>query len=228
MHSQFRIAVASCSLPCAHSHLVAHARLVSTSASSSKTPPFPFPAHRNPTPHQIFHLPHGASQADIKARYYELARTFHPDSPAAQALPATVRHARFHAVTRAYDILRGKPHSLAADDDAGAELARRRRQRQVYRQRAAADFAEAAGVGGTDEAWKDQVIIVFGLAALVVGFVPALLSLHAIPDARHRAASANLAQARADARTFGDERRAAIRARVAELELEQGKEEPSL
>ena len=54
--------------------------------------------------------------------------------------------------------------------------------------------------------------------------MPALLSLHAIPDARHRAASANLAQARADARTFGDERRAAIRARVAELELDQGKE----
>jgi hypothetical protein len=179
---------------------------------------------------------------------YELARTFHPDSPAAQALPATVRHARFHAVTRAYDVLRGKKHSLTADDES-AELARRRRQRQVYRQRAAADFAEAAGVGGADEAWKDQVIIVFGLAvrtlssshhfmwssdaqtlmqALVVGFVPALLSLHAIPDARHRAASANLAQARADARTFGDERRAAIRARVAELELEeQGNEESS-
>ena len=172
---------------------------------------------------------------------YELARTFHPDAPAAQTLPATVRHARFHAVTRAYDVLRGKPHSLSiTDDDVDAELARRRRQRQVYRQRAAADFAEAAGVGGTDEAWKDQVIIVFGLAvrelffflcgpsderqALVVGFVPALLSLHAIPDARHRAASANLAQARADARTFGDERRAAIRARVAELELDQGKE----
>ena len=172
---------------------------------------------------------------------YELARTFHPDSPAAQTLPATVRHARFHAVTRAYDVLRGKQHSLSiTDDDVDAELARRRRQRQVYRQRAAADFAEAAGVGGADEAWKDQVIIVFGLAvrelffflcgpsderqALVVGFVPALLSLHAIPDARHRAASANLAQARADARTFGDERRAAIRARVAELELDQGKE----
>ena len=96
---------------------------------------------------------------------YELARTFHPDAPAAQTLPATVRHARFHAVTRAYDVLRGKPHSLSTtDDDVDAELARRRRQRQVYRRRAAADFAEAAGVGGADEAWKDQVIIVFGLA----------------------------------------------------------------
>ena len=82
-----------------------------------------------------------------------------------------MRHARFHAVTRAYDVLRGKPHSLSAvDDDVDAELARRRRQRQVYRQRAAADFAEAAGVGGADEAWKDQVIIVFGLAVRVFCF----------------------------------------------------------
>lgn len=227
MHSQFRIAVATGSLPCTHGHLhnlVGHARLASTSTSST-SPPYPFPTHRNPTPHQIFHLSAGASQADIKARYYELARTFHPDAPAAQALPATVRHARFHAVTRAYDILRGKPHASFVSDGDGTELARRRRQhaqRQAYRRHAAADFAEAAGVGGADEAWKDQLIIIVGLASLVVGFLPTLLSLHTIPDARHRAASANLARARADARTFGDERRAAIRARV--VEFEQGRE----
>ncbi|KAI9449963.1 hypothetical protein BJY52DRAFT_1126273 [Lactarius psammicola] len=231
MHLQFRIAVATGSLPYTHNHihnLVGHARLSSTSTSSSTSPPFPFPTHRNPTPYQIFHLPPGASQADIKTRYYELARTFHPDAPAAQALPATVRHARFHAVTRAYDVLRGKSHAPFVAGGGGtyaAELARRRRQhaqRQAYRRRAAADFAEATGVGEADEAWKDQVIIVVGLATLVVGFVPTLMSLHTIPDARHRAASANLARARADARTFGDERRAAIRARVAEFE--QGKE----
>jgi len=59
----------------------------------------------------------------------------------------------------------------------------------------------------------------------VVGFAPALLSLHTIPDARHRAASANLAQARAEARTFGDERRTAIRARVTEFERDKGRED---
>ena len=59
----------------------------------------------------------------------------------------------------------------------------------------------------------------------MVGFAPALLSLHTIPDARHRAASANLAQARAEARTFGDERRAAIRSRVAEFERSKGHED---
>ena len=66
--------------------------------------------------------------------------------------------------------------------------------------------------------------IVF-LQSIVVGFAPALLSLHTIPDARHRAASANLARARAEARTFGDERRAAIRARVAEFECDKGRED---
>jgi hypothetical protein len=104
---------------------------------------------------------------------YELARTFHPDAPAAQALPATVRHARFHAVTRAYDILRGKPHPFGADDD-GTELGRRSRQhaqRQAYyRRRAAADFAEAVGVGEAGEAWKDQVIIIVGLAVRISSF----------------------------------------------------------
>ena len=106
---------------------------------------------------------------------YELARTFHPDAPAAQTLPATVRHARFHAVTRAYDILRGKLHPFGADDD-GTELGRRNRQhaqRQAYYRRraaAAADFAETVGVGEAGEAWKDQVIIIVGLAVRTQSF----------------------------------------------------------
>jgi len=176
---------------------------------------------------------------------YELVRTFHPDSPASRVLPSSVRHARFHAVSRAYDILRGKSHARlgqgCTDDVYTTELARRRRQqaqRQAHRGRAAPGYAsEAEATSTADDAWKDQLIIVVGLAvrtvsflsshfdpsslnrqSIVVGFAPALLSLHTIPDARHRAASVNLAQARAEARTFGDERRAAIRARVAEFE----------
>lgn len=43
-----------------------------TSASSSKNP-YPFPSHRNPTPHQIFHLDTTASDAQIKARCEVLA-----------------------------------------------------------------------------------------------------------------------------------------------------------
>jgi hypothetical protein len=102
---------------------------------------------------------------------YELVRTYHPDSPASQTFPSSVRHARFHAVTKAYDILRGRPNTHPghnfADDVYSAELARRRRQharRQAYHQRATPENAEAGGMSGADDAWKDQVIIVVGLA----------------------------------------------------------------
>ncbi|KAI0248772.1 hypothetical protein BJV78DRAFT_1130825 [Lactifluus subvellereus] len=181
--SRFHLAVTSGALPCVHSRLhnvIGPTRLASTSTSST-SPKFPFPTHRNPTPHQIFHLPPGASQAEIKARYYELARTFHPDSPTAHALPVSVRHVRFHAITMAYDILRGKSHPHLyhgfADNPYAAELARRRRQhaqRQSYHQRAAPEFAEAGGMDGADEAWKDQVIIFVGLAVRIVPSLPLL------------------------------------------------------
>ena len=83
-----------------------------------------------------------------------------------------MRQARFHAVSRAYDVLRGKPrsdlyHGGSANDPYAAELARRRRQharRQAYRHRGAAEFADTGNMDGADEAWKDQVIIFVGLA----------------------------------------------------------------
>ena len=113
---------------------------------------------------------------------YELVRTYHPDSPASQALPSSVRHARFHAVAKAYDILRGSSNLLPghnfADDVYNAELARRRRQharRQAYHQHATSENAEAGGMSGADDAWKDQVIIVVGLA------------VRRIPSSRHNA-----------------------------------------
>lgn len=102
---------------------------------------------------------------------YELVRTYHPDSPALQALPSSVRHARFHAVTKAYDILRGRSNTHLghnfADDVYSDELARRRRQharRQAYHQHSTSENTQAGGMNGADDAWKDQVIIVVGLA----------------------------------------------------------------
>lgn len=83
-------------------------RSTSTSTSSSSQR-YPFPKHSRPTPHEIFHLRPGASQRDIKARYYDLVRTYHPDSPHCRPLPRSVCHARFQAITAAYDALTGKP-----------------------------------------------------------------------------------------------------------------------
>jgi hypothetical protein len=93
-----------------------------------------------------------------------------------------VRHARFHAVTRAYDILRGKTsharlgQGFSSDDEYTAELARRRRQharRQAYHAgHTATGYASEAGA---DDAWKDQLIIFVGLAVrtrLRISFSP--------------------------------------------------------
>jgi hypothetical protein len=95
---------------------------------------FPYPSHPRPTPSQIFHLPIGASQKQVKARCepsqpkqcacfvrltfssvatlkdYELVRVHHPDSPHSRAsdLPKRVRDERFGEIRDAYDVLTGK------------------------------------------------------------------------------------------------------------------------
>ncbi|KAG8872336.1 hypothetical protein FRB97_007751 [Tulasnella sp. 331] len=76
-----------------------------TSASSSKNP-YPFPSHRNPTPHQIFHLDTTASDAQIKSRYYELVKLFHPDTAYQDGKPSKARQERFQRITAAYNHLR--------------------------------------------------------------------------------------------------------------------------
>ena len=95
----------------------------------------PYPLHPRPTPYQIFHLPSGASQKQVKDRCefleaglrplgfqiltfssvvfledYELVRVHHPDSPHSRAsdLPKRIRDERFSAIKDAHDILTGK------------------------------------------------------------------------------------------------------------------------
>lgn len=110
----------------------------SRNASTKSTHPFPFPTSSSPTPHEIFHLSPGCTQKEIKARYYELARIYHPDSQHIKDLPDSLRHDRFGAVSKAYDILRG--HSSAHQTPNGAsfdqELARRARHSSYSNARA--------------------------------------------------------------------------------------------
>ncbi|KAG6331128.1 hypothetical protein ID866_7960 [Astraeus odoratus] len=84
---------------------------------------------RHPTPHEIFHLPLDASQAQIKARYYELVKFHHPDSLHARHLPSSERTKRFQAFQHAYKILqRPRSHRTGKHDDfIYAEVVRRRR-----------------------------------------------------------------------------------------------------
>ncbi|KAG1799590.1 hypothetical protein EV424DRAFT_1439380 [Suillus variegatus] len=209
---------------------VIHSRLASTMSQ------YPFPHHPRPTPHQIFHLSHGASQADIKSRYYELVREHHPDSAHAQHIPASERHSRFQSITAAYEVLTGKSRlqlgsglrSSPSDSDMYEELRRRRR---AHHRSAGMDFDHshpfgfASGTPGRewtarpDERWKDWSIIFVGTACFIIGIAPIFFSHSS--DRRHRSAVQNLAQARSEAQEYGMERRREIRRRVQEYQLEQ-------
>ncbi|KAI0690965.1 hypothetical protein BC835DRAFT_1279996 [Cytidiella melzeri] len=167
------------------------------STSTSHYQQYPFPTHKHATPHQIFHLPQGASQRDIKARYFDLVKVYHPDSPNTRNLPHTTRHAQFRAVTDAYDVLRGKARASLRqkgddwNDSVYAELERRRQRSQPFthphthgkhgkRGWGAAefphDFPEASTTFAKDkgdEQWKDMIIM---CAAVVVRLPPLLCS----------------------------------------------------
>ena len=115
---------------------------------------------------------------------------------------------------------------------------RRRRQRAAYHDTAA--FGHENGrrdfeAEGADDRWKDQVIIAVGLIvrlsswvfcmvwsspgaqSLAIALGPALI-FGGPSDHHHRSAAANLAQARAEAREFGEQRRLEIKRRVKEYE----------
>ncbi|KAJ7733777.1 hypothetical protein DFH07DRAFT_133138 [Mycena maculata] len=120
----------------------AHARHVSTK------PSFPFPTTPNPTPHQIFHLPRNAPQSDIKARYFDLVRIYHPDK-VDQSIPSGVAHARFQAITTAYNSLRGTlPASAQEIPPTPSARAMYKRNRNLY-----------TGPQLSDDSWKDRIIV---------------------------------------------------------------------
>jgi hypothetical protein len=169
---------------------VRHATTASSS-SSSQSCLYPYPSNAHPSPHQIFHLPHGASQKDIKNRYYELVRVHHPDAATARSISPQVAQARFHAISAAYDILRGKlpppgshpfssPYSpYARSMDPFAEEIRRR---QATFRRRNAEWARAQSSAGMDngsrgwdpgrgdDRWKDRIIVTVGIFVCLISF----------------------------------------------------------
>ncbi|KAL4065708.1 hypothetical protein V8B97DRAFT_1122862 [Scleroderma yunnanense] len=193
--------------------------------------PYPFPTHRHPTPHEIFHLPRNASQEKIKARYYELVRLYHPDSPHVRSLPHAERTSRFQAFQRAYDILKrpGQADPAAFDDLVYAEIARRRRLRSYRRSpggmetRGFNEDTHTQSPHVSDAMAHDVGAILrgIGITTLCIGML--MVPIMAPGKAQQRSAAANLAQAHRDAQEFGMERRRHIRQSVQEYEAEQGK-----
>ncbi|KAF8813939.1 DnaJ-domain-containing protein [Phlegmacium glaucopus] len=137
----------------------------SSSSSSIQPNPFPYPLHRNPTPYQIFHLPSTATESDIKARYFELVRLYHPDKVVGTSASSDIAHTRFQAITAAYDVLRGKaPGNLSvASGSANVPYqttaswrAMRKRRQELY------------DSGPIDDGMNDRLIIIGVVATIVI------------------------------------------------------------
>ncbi|KAJ7188366.1 hypothetical protein C8R46DRAFT_855456, partial [Mycena filopes] len=117
---------------------------------ASKLSSFPFPTTPNPTPHQIFHLARNAPASDVKARYFDLVRIYHPDK-VDPSIPPAVARARFQAITTAYNTLRGGT-TVSGHDQATAPTpaarAMYKRRRNLY-----------SGPQLSDDSWKDRIIV---------------------------------------------------------------------
>ncbi|KAF8810494.1 hypothetical protein BYT27DRAFT_6493138 [Phlegmacium glaucopus] len=175
------------------SHAGTQDRIVSGKEPPRFQNPYPYPAHAKPTPHQIFHLGPGATQGEIKERYYDLVRAHHPDSSYARLSTnnSAEAHSRFRSIKAAYDFLRGR--TLSPDPNANPtpspqnfdpymhELARRRRAYNASRD-SFGRTAWAEGFGAPQQErgeWnengkKERLILLFGVAALVGGLFPCL------------------------------------------------------
>ncbi|THU89525.1 hypothetical protein K435DRAFT_781561 [Dendrothele bispora CBS 962.96] len=210
------------------------ARLLSTASASSSS--FPFPSHPRPTPHEIFHLSYSASQQDIKARYYELVRAYHPDSPSCRLLPPSECHRRFQAITAAYDSLRRGRSTVGVGshvfDEYAEEIARRKHmyykhqfRRQQSEARAKAEGSTFyAGPGASAEEphvhdkLKDQLFLLFGILSVCVGIAPGLF-LYPVHRKRHEDAVLNLSQAQSEAREVGEQRRIGMSNKARDIRL---------
>ncbi|KAH7881959.1 hypothetical protein F5I97DRAFT_459435 [Phlebopus sp. FC_14] len=226
--------------------------------------PFFFPSRPNATPHEIFQLPKDASQADIKARYYELAKIYHPDSPHMSRVPAATRNKRFYAIAAAYETLRKLKPSAAAPSPASRSRPTSSRPRpsassqppppppppphphphphtsdealyDLLRRRARMGGVNVGGWtssgSGHDHGrqwtfpWKTTLFL--GFVMFVAEGIRIEQEVLRQRVQEQGTPGAQLAQARAEARTFGLENRRWIRERVREgrwLEAEAGAE----
>jgi len=210
-----------------------------TTAAAPPQNQFPYPSHPRPTPYQIFHLPTGANQKQVKARYYELVRVHHPDSTHSKAsdLPKRTRDERFSAIKDAYDVLAGKKPGNPArwsgpDSDSGkdwefrSEVERRRRRRTAWGPQAYAYSQShyghqysppSDGPMTPEDRRRDNILICVAFVSAIISLLPAFVWSPVEYERRHELASENLARARQEAREFGTQRREEIRERVREF-----------
>jgi len=79
-------------------------------SSSSSSNSFNFPRSPSPTPFEIFHLPPSASTNQIKERYYQLVKIYHPDvasnnNSSSSSIKEDEITRRFKLIREAYELL---------------------------------------------------------------------------------------------------------------------------
>src|SRR5277367_3474595 len=100
-----------------------------SSSDSTTRPHVPWPTHStNPSPYEIFALPHHATAKEIKSRYFQLVKQYHPDHSPHQP-PTTTSTDRFRKVVEAYKI-----PSKRADYDAQHPPAHPQQRHSEFRQ----------------------------------------------------------------------------------------------
>ncbi|KAH6914441.1 hypothetical protein BKA70DRAFT_667006 [Coprinopsis sp. MPI-PUGE-AT-0042] len=160
----------------------------SSSTAAAGDAKYPFPAHRNPSPHQVFHLPKNASEADVKARYYDLVRLYHPDK--ATDIAPDLAHERFQVITHAYDVLRGKKASGSVDSEQAGPTVDLRYQttaawRTMHRKRTENLYKS----GAADEKWKDRLIVVGVVGTIAFVLLNMVMTRRAVLDEAYRTQS---------------------------------------
>ena len=96
---------------------------------------------------------------------YDLVRYHHPDSPHCRSLEPAERHARFQAITHAYDVLRGKSSGFPERDPYREEVRRRKQHYEAHRARRAPFVhpEKEEWTPSADDRWKDRVILVVSI-----------------------------------------------------------------
>lgn len=94
-----------CSSPISLAYLQSRKFHDSSRCKSVPSDDLRWPSSPNPTPYEIFGLPPTASSAEIKKRYYQLARKYHPDSRISSTEVDQERLRRFRDVVRANELL---------------------------------------------------------------------------------------------------------------------------
>ncbi|KAJ6471867.1 hypothetical protein C8R45DRAFT_874693 [Mycena sanguinolenta] len=190
-----------------HLQYLVYSRLCYSTASSGQ---YAFPRHSQPTPHEVFHLSRGASQADIKRRYIELVKLHHPDSQSCRDVPPPERHRRFQMVSSAYDALRlNKDLFPDRDRTLREEIDRRKRAQAYYKRhsrRAQYEYAEWKNPNPVDARWTDRIILTFGFVALVAGLIPVVLYPRHPVDRLQSSSAFPISEARREARMKYEDR----------------------